>query len=93
MTDQVVFDRYNAVMGTAQGQKAYGTLAAYAKAFLPHGWEHLQFMNMAISAALERCGMTFYRGATLRAVLMSPSHHVDEQLDAFLLLFNQENPQ
>lgn len=89
MTDQEALDRYNAIMGTPTGKKAYGTLSSYARAYQDE-LNHLQFMNLAISAAMERCGMAAYRGSILRAVLMSPSHHVDVKLDEFLLLFDRQ---
>jgi hypothetical protein len=33
--------------------------------------------------------MAIYRGATLRVVMISPSHHIDDVLNDYLLLFRE----
>jgi len=62
MTEQAALNRYNAVMGTTQGARAYNTIATAVAQAAPG--DETDIMNAAIDSALALCGSPTHQGAT-----------------------------
>jgi hypothetical protein len=93
--EQTALDRYN----EQYDNDAYGAikLAAitshppyYTGFYTPQYSEVAELMNLAIDAALERCGRVQYRGARVKAVLCAASFdkRTLDALEAFLGVFS-----